>query len=78
MKGPIPNSYFALILEDLKSMAGFRTAIKIANDTDNGLEYLEFINLDKIKVTESEVGSTLEDLSSILHDIAGKWQISIT
>ena len=59
-------------------MTGFRTAIKIANDTDNGLEYLEFINLDKIKVTESEVGSTLEDLSSILHDIAGKWQISIT
>ena len=78
MKGPIPNSYFALSLEDLKSMTDFRTAIKIANDTDNGLEYLEFINLDKIKVTESEVGSTLEDLSSILHDIAGKWQISIT
>ena len=66
MKGPIPNSYFALSLEDLKSMTGFRTAIKIANDVDNDLDYLEFITLNEIKVTESELRFTFEDRSSII------------
>ena len=66
MKGPIPNSYFALSLEDLKSMTGFRTAIKIANDVDNDLDYLEFITLNEIKVTESKLRSTFEDRSSII------------
>jgi len=47
-------------------MTGFRTAIKIANDVDNDLDYLEFITLNEIKVTESELRSTFEDRSSII------------